>query len=93
MVGVIWPIGIGTEEVEVGRTWPSHVNGAPGGRVESGERVAVSMLLSSCVITTDGVVRRRPNVLSRRTERSVGSVGLSGVLSEVRKMDLRATLG
>jgi len=39
------------------------------------------------------VVRRRPDLSSRKMERSVGSVGLSVVPSEVRRMDLRATLG
>ncbi len=38
------------------------------------------------------MVRRRLDVSSRKTERSVGSVGLSRVPSEVRRMDLRATL-
>ena len=83
---------MGTEEVGVGRTWASHGNGAPGGSVGSGERDVVS-ILSSCVITSDGVVRMRPVVSSRRTERSVGSVSLSGVPSKVQRMDLRATLG
>ena len=57
----------------------------------SGERALVSIFVS-CAITFDGAVRRRPDVSSRRTERSVGSVGLSGVPSEVRRMELRATL-
>jgi len=47
----------------------------------------------SCVITSDGAVIRRPNVSSRRTERSLGSQGLSGVPSEVQRIDLRAALG
>ena len=92
MAGVIWPISISTEEVGIGRTWPSQENGAPGVSVESGERAVVSIFVS-CVITSDGAVIRRPYVSSRRAERSVGSVGLSGVPSEVRRMDLRATLG
>ena len=51
MVGVIWTIIIGTEEVGVGRTWPSHGESAPGGIVGSGESDVVS-LFSSCVITS-----------------------------------------
>jgi len=92
MVGVIWSINIVTEEVGVGWTWPSHGNGAPGGSVGSGDRAFVSNF-SSCVITSVGVVSRRPDVSSRRTERSVGRVGLSGAPSEMRRMDLRAKLG
>jgi len=92
MDGVIWPINIGTEEVGVEWTWPSHKNGAPGGIVGSGEGV-VGSIFSSCVLTSDEVVRRHPNVSSRRTERSVGSVRSSGVPSEVQRMDLSATLG
>jgi hypothetical protein len=91
MAGVIWPINMGTEEVGVGRTCPSHGNGAPGGSVGSGDKAGVSNF-SSCAITSAGVVRMCLDVSSRRTERSVGSVGLSGVPSEVRRMDLRATL-
>jgi hypothetical protein len=92
MTGVIWPISIGTEEVGVRRTWPSHGNDAPGGIAGSGESAVVSIFLSY-IITSDGVVRRRPNASSRRTERSVGSVRLSGFPSEVRRMDLSAILG
>ncbi len=57
MAGVICPISIGTEGVGVGWTWPSQGNGAPGGNVGSGERGAVSIIVS-CVNTYDGVVRR-----------------------------------
>ena len=83
---------IGTEEVGDGLTWPIQGNGAPGGSVGSGERVVVSICVSY-VITSDGMVKRRPDASSRRTERSAGSVGLSSVPTEVRRMDLRATLG
>jgi len=87
MAGVICPINIGTdEEVGVGRTLPSHGNGAPGGRVGSGDR-AVDSNFSSCAITSAGEVSMRPDVSSRRTERSVGREGLYGVPSEVRRMD------
>ena len=89
---MIWPISNGTEEVGAGRAWLSQGNGALGGSVGSGERVVVSISVSS-VISSDGVVRRRQDVSSRRSKRSVGSVGLSGVSSEARRMDLRATLG
>jgi len=89
---MICPINIGTEEVEVGWTWPSQGNSAPGGSVGSGERAAVS-ISERCVNTSAGVVRRRPNVSSRKMERLVGSVGLSDVPSEERRMGLRATLG
>ena len=58
----------------------------------SGEGVVVSIHVS-CVNTSDGVVRSRPDLSSCKMERSVGSVGLSGVLSAVRRMDLWATLG
>jgi hypothetical protein len=92
MDGVIYPINIGTKEVGVGRTWPSHGNGAPGASVGSGDRAFVSSF-SSRAITSVGVVSRRPDVSSRRTERSLGRVRLSGVPSEVRRMDLRAALG
>jgi hypothetical protein len=92
MVGVIWPISIGTEEVGVDRMWSSQGNGAPEGSVGSGERAAVSSF-SSCAIISVGVVSSHPDVSSRRTERSVGRVGLSNVPSEVRRMDLRAALG
>ena len=92
MAGVIWPICIGTEEVGDGRTWPSQENGAPGGIVGSEERDVVSIFVSD-VITSDGAVIIRPHVSSRRTERSVGSVGMSGVPSEVRRMHLKATIG
>jgi len=92
MTGVIWPISIGTEEVGVGRTWSIQGYGAPRGSVGSGKRAVVSICVS-CVITSDGAVRRRPNASSRRAERSVGSVGLSDVPSEVWRMNLRATLG
>ncbi len=92
MAGVNWPMNIGTEEEEVGRTLPSQENGAPGGSVGSGETAFVSMCVSS-VITSAGVVRRRPDVSSRITERSIESVGFSNVPAEDRKMDLRATLG
>jgi len=89
---MMWPINIGTEEVGVGRTCQSHRNGARRGIAGSGESDVVSIFLS-CVITSDGEVRRRPTASSRRTERSVGRVGLSGVSSEARRMDLSATLG
>ncbi len=92
MVGVIWPINIGTDEVGVGQTWPFHGNGAPGGSVGSGDR-AVVYNFSSCAITFVGVVSRRPDVSSRMRERSVRRVRLYGVPAEVRRMDLRATLG
>ena len=49
--------------------------------------------LGSLVVTSVGVVSSRPDVSSRRTERPVGRVGLSSVPSEVRRMDLRASLG
>ena len=91
IAGVIWPISIGTEEVGAGRTWPGQGNGAPGGNVGSGERVVVSICVS-CVNASDGVVRRRLDFSSRKMERSVGSVGLSVDPSEVRRMNLRATL-
>jgi hypothetical protein len=42
MAGVICPAIIGTDDVGVGRTWPSQGNGAPGGRVEYRERAIVS---------------------------------------------------
>ena len=58
----------------------------------SGERVVVSICVS-CVNTSFGVVRRCPDFSSRKMERSVGSVGLSVVPSEVRRMDFKATLG
>ena len=58
----------------------------------SGERVVVYIFVS-CVITSDGAVIRRLDVSSRSTEISAGSVGLSGVPSVVRRMDLRATIG
>jgi len=90
--GMMWPINIGIEEVGVGRTCQSHGNGARRGIAGSGESDVVSIFLS-CVITSDGEVRRRPNASSRRTDGSVGMVGLSGVPSEVRRMDLSATLG
>ena len=56
------------------------------------ERAVVSICVS-CVNASDGVVTRRPNVSSRKMERSVGSLVLSVVPSEVRRMDLRATFG
>ena len=59
MTGVIWPINIGTEEVGVGRTWPSHGNGALGGSIGSGDRAVVSNF-SSRAITFAGVVRIAP---------------------------------
>jgi hypothetical protein len=86
MAGVIWTISIGTEEMGAGRTCPSHRNGDPRGIVGSGESVDVS-ILSRCVITSDGEVRRRTDASSCRTERSVESVGLSGVPSAVRMME------
>ena len=92
MAGVICPISNSTEEVGVGWTWPSQWNGAPGGSVGSGERAVVSSSVS-CVNTSDGVVRRRSDFTSLKMERSVGSVGLSVVPSEERRMDLRAKLG
>jgi len=55
------------------------------------QRESFCLQLLKLVITSDGVVRKRPDVSSRRTERSVGSVGLSGLPSEFRRMDLRAT--
>jgi len=64
----------------------------PEGVWGSGERVVVSICVSY-VNTSDGVVRRRPDFSSRKMERSIGSVGLSGVPSEVRRIDLRATFG
>ena len=91
MAGVICPISIGTEGVWVGWTWPIQGNGASGGSVGSGERDFVSIRVS-CVNTSEGVARRRPDFSSRKMEKSVGSVGLSVVPSEVRRMDLRATL-
>jgi hypothetical protein len=86
MDGEIWPTGIGTEEVGVGRTWPSHGSSAPGGSVGSRDRAFVTSF-SSCAITSAGVVSMRLDVSSRRTERSVGRIGLSDVPSEVRRMD------
>ena len=56
-----------------------------------GERAFVSIFVN-WVITSDGVVRRRLDISSRMTERSIGSAGLSGVPSEVWRMDLSATL-
>jgi hypothetical protein len=44
----------------------------------SGEIVVVSICVS-CVNTTDGVVRRRPDFSSRKMKRSVGSAGMSVV--------------
>ncbi len=92
MAGVIWPISIGTEGVGDGRTWSSQGNGALGGSVGSGDR-AVIFSFSSYAIISVGVVSSRLDVLSRRTKRSVERVGLSGVPSEVRRMNLRAELG
>jgi hypothetical protein len=92
MAGVIWLINIGTEVVGIGRTWPSLGNGAPGGSVGSGDR-AFDSNFSSCANTFAGVVSKSPDVSSRRTERSVGRMGLSGAPSEVRRMKLRAMLG
>ena len=66
MAGVIWPNSIGTVEVGVGRTWPRHENGVSGGSVGFGERAVVSIFVS-CVIPSDGMVIRRPDVSSRRT--------------------------
>jgi hypothetical protein len=37
---MVWIVG--TDEVSVGRTWPSQGNGAPEGRVGYGERAIVS---------------------------------------------------
>ena len=73
MAGVIWPIGIGTEGVGVGRTWSSQGNGAPGGSVGS-EYIAVVSSFSSCT-TSIGVVSSRPDVSSRLTESSVHTEG------------------
>jgi hypothetical protein len=92
MAGVICPINIGTEKVGVGQTCPSQGNGAPGGSVGSGERAIVSILVS-CFTTSDGVVRRSPDLSSRRIERSVGSMRFLVVPAEVWRMDLSATLG
>ena len=78
MVGVFGPTSIGIEEVGVGRTWASHGNGAPGGSVGSGDRAFVSSF-SSCAMTSAGVVSSRPDVSSRRTERSAGRIGISDV--------------
>ncbi len=92
MIGVIHPEIIGIEDAGVGRTCPSHGNGAPGGRVGSGEWAAVS----NCVIlatTLSGAVIRRPVVLSRITKRYVGRLELSVSPSDVRRMDLSAALG
>jgi hypothetical protein len=92
MAGVICPISIGIEEVGVGRTWPSQGNVAPGGSAGSGERAIVSIFLS-CAHISDGVVRRRPDLSSRRMERSVGIAELSVIPTDVLRMDFSATLG
>ena len=60
--------------------------------MRSRKRVVVSICVR-CVNTSDRVVRRRQDVSSRKMEISVGSVRLSVIPSEVRRMDLRATLG
>ena len=52
----------------------------------SGERVVVSICVS-CVNTSDGVERRRPDSSSRKMEISVGSVGFRGVPSVFRRME------
>jgi len=90
MAGVICPIDNGTEEMGVGRTRPRQGNGAPGGSVGSGERAIVSICVR-CDSTSDGVVRKMPDLSSRMTERSVGSVEVSVVPPEVLRMDLSAT--
>jgi len=73
-------------------TWSSQGNGAPGGSVGSANRAVVSSF-SSFAINSAGVVSSHSHVSSRRTDRLVGRVGLSGVPSEVRRMDIRAALG
>ena len=69
----MWPAIIGTEEVGVARTKAPHGNGAPGGRVGSGESAIVSS--SAIFLTTAcGSVMRIPFSASLMMERSVGSV-------------------
>jgi len=73
IVGVFRPDIVCIGEVGVGRTWPSQENGAPGKNAGSGERATVSICVSF-VITSVGVVIRRPEDSFLRTERPVGRV-------------------
>ena len=90
--GVIHLEIIGVEADGVRWTCPSHGKGAPGGSVGSGDMVIFSICVS-LAITSSGAVMRRPVVSSRSTERSVGREGASSAPSDVRRMDLSATLG
>ena len=90
--GVMCPAIIGTDEVGVARTEARQGNGAPGGRVGSGESAFVSSS-ASFRITACGSVMRIPSASSLMMERSVGSV-LDDVLpAAVRRRDLRAPFG
>jgi hypothetical protein len=92
MAGVMCPAIIGIDEVGVARTWPRQRNGAPGGRVGSGESAFVSSA-AIFLITSGGSVMRRPVALSLIMERSVGSVLVVELLAVVRRRYLSATFG
>ena len=92
MTGMIQPEIKGFEEVGVGRTWPSQGNGAPRGSVGSGEKSMVSDC-ASFVITSTGVVTRRPVASLLMMERSVGREKESFTPVVVLRNDSRATLG
>jgi hypothetical protein len=89
MAGVIWPAIIGIDEVGVARTYPRQGNGAPGGRVGSGESAMVSSS-SIFFFTETGSVMRSPVSSSLIMERSVGSVLVFVFPAVVRRRDLRA---
>ncbi len=92
MVGVMQPEIIGIDDTSVGRTCPIHGKGTPGGSVGSGDRAAVS----NCAIlatTLSGAVMRWPVFSSRIMERYVGRILSCFSPSDVRTMDLSATLG
>ena len=92
MAGVICPAIIGTDEVGVAWTIPCQGNGAPGGRVGSGESAVVSS--STIFLFTDvGSVMRSPVTSFLIMERSVGSVLVFVLPAAVRRRDLRALFG